>query len=142
MKKQFNALIGNDRLLLYTWAEALAAQNKTVEANEAATSALNLQSGAVDKVMQHIEVAKQLQQWGLYDWAAQEYRHVIAIADKAGAPSDEGLAAASALSELLHEQGDDLAAAEALRDVVQKVGAAQAANAQVAKRTLGEIPRK
>ena len=89
--------------------------------------------------MQHIDVAKELQQWGLFDWTAQEYRHIIEIADKAGAPSDEGLAASSALSELLHEQGDDLAAAEVLQGVVKKVGAAQPANAQVAKRTLGEI---
>ena len=88
------------------------------------------------EIFQHRMMAMTLQQRGLFAWSKREYRHVIGK----GLPTGElTLRTQYQLSEMMHDQAEDLDAAEVLQQVIQAVGAGRPAEAPVAGRTMGEV---
>ena len=101
--------------LLYRLAEASRAQGDDEKASQIAARALALNA---EEPRSHIEVAVSLRDRGLIDWAENEFRHVISLGP-AGSPTV--LFAQSALSEMLHDQGRSLAAAEVLEGAIEAI---------------------
>lgn len=115
--KRFGDRIQREPILLYTLAQAQQAQGNEKEAQQTADRARALNEGtAFDNLLQHYEAARELQRRGMHKWCQQEYRHVIQ-ADKNG--EFITFYAWLSLSELLHDQGDDLAAAQVWGDAVR-----------------------
>jgi tetratricopeptide (TPR) repeat protein len=117
---RFAPQIAAEPMLTYALAEAMLAQGKKDRAEELARRALLLNPGKDTGALEnHLLTAVSLQQRGLFSWALKEYRHVIA----GGRPTDEMAQRARIIAaEMLHDQIDDLAAGEMLRDAVNAVG--------------------
>jgi tetratricopeptide (TPR) repeat protein len=109
--KRFDAQFRNDWSLLYLLAEARQAQGKTDEARELAERAFQLGG---EEPTRHWRAAAYLQQRGQYAWAEAEYRKVIEIGPRGSRPA---LYAARWLAEMLHDQGADQKAGEALKEI-------------------------
>ena len=109
---RFAASFEADPQLLYTLAQALAAEGKAEKANEAADRALHLNP---DRADEHRILAFVLQHRGLVDWSDREFRHVI---DMKGAPLDVqgiSLKARFGLAESLHDRSLDREAGEVMQ---------------------------
>lgn len=106
--KRYADRFEQDPVLLYTLAEACKVQHKPELADELVARALKLND---QNQRRHMAVALKLKQRGLFPWAEQEFRHAIDI----GPPGQaDTLWAQSLLAEMLHDQGQELAAAKAL----------------------------
>jgi tetratricopeptide (TPR) repeat protein len=134
---KFTAQFNENAVLLYTLAQAYAAQGDQSRAEKAAQRAERLSPGnTTQELVPHLITAFQLRQRGLFTWAEREYRHVIA----SGAAEYSLVATAHfGLSEMLHDQGQDLPAAELLQAVVAAVEKHQPVEEEVAGRATGEI---
>lgn len=104
-------------MLQYRLAFAYRALNDESKANEAAKIALE---NVEVEPQYHLEMAENLQQDGLFEWAELEYRHVVAAMDEEPA---EAVRAALYLSELLHDLGRESAAGEVLKSLVETIEA-------------------
>ncbi|MEX2560556.1 MAG: tetratricopeptide repeat protein, partial [Pirellulales bacterium] len=111
--KRFADRIEQDPLLLYTLADARDAQGNEALARETAERALKLNEG---DQRQHWIVADALQRRGQRKWAEGEYNLVIGQGEP-GAPIT--LISQFRLAELMHDRGDDLAAAGVLEAAVK-----------------------
>jgi len=101
--------------LLYHLAEAQADQGQKQPAEETAARARALNSGKnATALFAHWEVAESLRRRGLFSWAEAEYRHVI----DAKVPEFMVLGH-TRLSEMRHDQGKHLAAAETLEEMLR-----------------------
>ena len=107
---RFGQTFDHNPMLLYTLAEARLAQGKEALAGQIAAKALALSGEDIER---HAIVAADLQKQGMHRWAEQEYRRIIAIGPPGNSPGAYRL-----LSELLHDQGKELAAGEALKQFV------------------------
>lgn len=109
--KRFDAQFRGDWSLLYLLAEARQAQGKTDEARELAERAFQLGG---EEPTRHWRAAAYLQQRGQDEWAEREYRKVIEIGPRGSRPA---LYAARWLAEMLHDQGKDKEAGDALKKI-------------------------
>ena len=101
--------------LFYYSALAQAGQGDEASAEETAERARQFGSiRSSRRLRARIDVALALTQRGRFRWAELEFRHVL----DAGLPSAKVRAGAS-FSETLHDQGDNLAAAKVLEEVLQ-----------------------
>ncbi|HEY4311219.1 MAG TPA: hypothetical protein VGN12_17345 [Pirellulales bacterium] len=107
--KRFAERIDHEPILLYTLAQAQQARGNEQQGQELADKALGLNQGdAFDKLVQHVEAARELQRRGMIAWCQREFMHVI----NTGGPGDFiTIFAQRGLSELAHDQGDDRLAA-------------------------------
>jgi tetratricopeptide (TPR) repeat protein len=112
LAQQFPARFADQATLCYRLAEAQLRQGQREPAEQTAQRALQIR---IESPAEHVPMAYALQERGLFDWAEREYRRVIQ-AGPAGALHD--LRARSALSEMLHDQGRELPAAEVLQGTV------------------------
>ncbi|HZL90330.1 MAG TPA: hypothetical protein VFB96_18335 [Pirellulaceae bacterium] len=120
--------------LLYLRAEAFLKQKATEKAEELARQALEARP---DKLDDHRLAARELQKRGLFDWAEREFRGVIG---RATPGSDDELRARSALAEMFHDIGKELAAAEVLQGFVDVIDKDMAARDRAAQfRDLGSL---
>jgi tetratricopeptide (TPR) repeat protein len=95
-----------DPQLLYTLAQALAAEGKTKEAEETVDRAIKLNP---EQASEHFILAQALQRRSLLDWSDREYRQAFSIPS---APLNMILIARAHLAESLHDRGRDREAAE------------------------------
>lgn len=103
--------------LLYQQAEIELEQGKTEAAEETARRARERTSGSRrNRLSAHLPTARALRERGLFRWAEAEFRHVIA-----GGLSWAWGKAYLGLSDMFHDQGRHLAAAEARQEVVQAI---------------------
>jgi tetratricopeptide (TPR) repeat protein len=122
LAERFADRFARDSMLLYTLAQAQAAQGKDKLAEETADRARKLSPGRqVDEVVIHLMSAYHLRERGLFKWAQQEYRYVIETL-----PSGHQITATAqfGLSEMLHDQGEDLRAGEVLKPLVETIAKA------------------
>ena len=110
--EKFNAIFATDPLLLYVLAHAEQTLGADDAANKIADQAQNLNPTTAAK---HLVIASTLERQGWFDWSENEYRKVIQID---GLKSIYTHMAISQLSEMLHGQGADKKAAEALEPLV------------------------
>ncbi len=134
---RFPGRFDDDPMLLYTLAQAQAEQGKKDPAEQTAAKARALQAGPqAEQIVTHLMNAFALQRRGLFDWAEKEFRHVLAISS---AGHRLTITAYFGLSEMLHDQGRELAAAEALKPLVEWLDAMANAPDDIGGRTPGSI---
>ena len=134
---RFADRFARDSLLLYTLAQAQAAGGKNKLAEETVSRARKLNSGAqLEELVTHLMTAYALRQRGLFKWAEQEYRYVIG-----SAVTGQNLTATArfGLSEMLHDQGEDLRAAEVLKPLAEAIGKMEPLPEKIAGRAPGSI---
>jgi tetratricopeptide (TPR) repeat protein len=102
-----------DAFLLYRRAEAALRQGRTDEARALVAQALALK--ADDEPFLHVELAVDLQNRGLFDWAEQEYRRTIETSPQGTHPPVE---AAIRLGWMFHDLGRNHQAYEAFKQLV------------------------
>lgn len=106
-------------IFLYTLAQAQMAQGKKALAEETAQRAHALHSGPQpDDLVTHLMTAFTLRRRGLFAWAERELRYVIAKTTN----QNLAVTARSSLAEMLHDRGNELAAAEVLKPLVEAMG--------------------
>ena len=130
--ERFSEQFNESSILLYRLAEAHLKQDRSELAEQTAEQALKLNK---DSHQEHILAAYSLQQRGLFDWAEREYRHVL---DLGPTGSQHDLQARFLLSEMLHDIGRDLDAAQALQPAVDAMDADQ--NIEYLARRMGREP--
>jgi tetratricopeptide (TPR) repeat protein len=110
---RFPHVIADDAALMYLRAHAHVQLKQPEKAKELAAAALVLRPNNLDE---HLKVATQLSdKWGLFEYAELEYRDIM----RQSAPgSFHDFKARFQLSEQLHDQGRELAAAECLQPAV------------------------
>ncbi len=134
---RFASRFARDPKLLYTLAQAYKVQGKDVLAEETARQALGLHPGPrAEQLVAHLMTAYNLRQQGLFQWAEQEYRHVIATG---AAGHNYTVTAHYGLSEMFHDQGKDLPAAQVLDEAVQNFEKNKIVKKEYAGRTLNEV---
>ncbi|MHB8951652.1 MAG: tetratricopeptide repeat protein [Pirellulaceae bacterium] len=116
---QFPETFKHSPLLLYRLAEAYRQQGNQAKAEESAQQAL---AATPEGPENHLELAANLQQDGLFEWAEVEFRHVAKMMDSEPL---EAIRAKLYLSEMLHELRKDQAAAEVLQEVVNSIEESQ-----------------
>ena len=117
---RFPAQFAGNPLLLYTLYTVAQAQMEKGERNlaeQTAQRALALNQGnSPQQLFLHYEVARVLWQRGMLGWAEREFRYII---DASTAVDDIVLVASSLLGEMLHDQAEELKAAEVLDRLVK-----------------------
>lgn len=114
--ERFPDRFSHEPVLLYTVAQAQAEQGKKDQAEETAQKALKLNAGPqAEEVLLHLMAAFSLQRRGLAKWAEGEFRHVMAIS-----PMGHRFTSLAhlRLSEMLHDEGEELRAAEAIQPLI------------------------
>jgi len=116
---EFPLRFAGNALLLYAQAQAKAELGDDKAAEETAARARRLDPGNDrDSLNRHRLIAGTLRDRGLFDWAKQEYRYVI----ESGSPDFIiRMAAQSSFCEMLHDQGEDLQAADAAAELVKTI---------------------
>jgi len=102
-------------VLMYRMAELQMRRGEEELAQEIADRAVKTNE---DDHQEHIEAAYTLQERGLFKWSEREYRHVMKVAPSG---SLDELRSRFLLSEMLHDQGRELSAAEILQAVVDNM---------------------
>jgi len=125
LAQRFPPQFAADPELLYTLAQVYAEQGKKDQAAQAAERALQLNPGKQpEQLFRHLQAAESLRDRGRHDWSCREYEYVIAQCGEEHA--ELMVYASSYLANLLHDQGEHLAAAAALKRVVEAVDAGKA----------------
>jgi tetratricopeptide (TPR) repeat protein len=109
---RFEHVFTSDPLLMYTAAQSKHAQGRNKEADEMAEKAFQLIPTDLE---QHFETARLLMHRGIFEYSEREFRHVIA---KAPPETKAATDAQLELAEMLHDQEQELAAAEVLHSLV------------------------
>ena len=125
--ERFEDRFSSSAILLYRLAES---QRMRKQADRADATVLLARRLDPQQPKVHTEVAYGLQDRGLFDWAEQEYRYSL---EHAHPGSFEDIRARYFLSEMLHDHGNDQAAAQALQGVID----AASKDATVNKRMNG-----
>ena len=108
---RFSRQIDQNVSLLYAVADARAIQGKKDDAEKLAERACQL---SPEQMRLHLQAAYQLQKLGRFAWMEREYRTLI----QSPPTRSEPLQASLLLSEHLHDQGKDRAAADVLQPLV------------------------
>ena len=114
-ERRFAAKFAESGQLLYRLAEAKLKLGEVPLASELAEKAFKL-SG--NQLPQHVLAGQALAQKGLFEWAEREYREVLR-AGSLGTNLD--IQVRSVLSEMFHDQGEELKAVEVLKTLVEAV---------------------
>ncbi len=124
-------------VLLYSLAQACAERGEKKRAEETALRAFHLHPGKQeDELVHHCAVAEQLRDRGQFAWARREYQHVISQ----GSEEDElAIMSRLYLSEMLHEQGQDLDAAGVLEKLVRVIDAGKVTEAMLPGREIRDV---
>ncbi|MCL4206910.1 MAG: tetratricopeptide repeat protein [Pirellulaceae bacterium] len=130
--ERFAERFNDSPLLRYRLAEAQRRQDRRELAEQTAEQALKLNK---DNHQDHILAAYSLQERGLFDWAEREYRYVIELGP---AGSQHDLRTRFLLSEMLHDVGRNLDAAETLQPTVDAMNNDQ--NVEYLVRRIGREP--
>lgn len=109
---RFPQIFNDNATLLYYLAEAQLKQGQTELSAKTAQRALEHDS---DNLPAHNLIGYNLQERGSFAWAEREFRHVIQAGPVASATDVQ---ARVLLSELLHDQGRELPAAQALQGLI------------------------
>ena len=119
-----------DPPLLYALAQAYAEQGNKDRAEQTATRALKLHPGKQpEQLVKHFQTAGILRDRGQCAWARREFEHVI---EQSGQKQIELMMFARIyLARMLHDQGEDLAAATTLERLVQAIDAGKIAPAKL-----------
>lgn len=137
--ERFPAVFEANPLLLYRLAETQVKLGEKEKAEAIVQRALALRA---DNLEEHVRTGYELQEErGLIEWAEREFREVMKRAP-AGSVSD--FRSRFRLAELLHDQGKELPAGEALKpfcDLLAKDEAAQRTLASVGQKPAGIISR-
>ena len=134
---RFGPQIAVNPALLYRLADARLTQGDKQQAEDLAEQALKLYPGQQrEDLVRHYLTAMDLGKRGRFAWARREYQRII---DNAEAAKDIALRAHFTLAEMLHDQGEELDAAEVLQKAVESLGPNRPADVEVAGRTLGEL---
>ncbi|HZN35042.1 MAG TPA: hypothetical protein VFB80_14535 [Pirellulaceae bacterium] len=137
--QRFEKTVADNADLLYRQAETYQRLGRTEEAEVTAKKALALRP---ENLEEHLLIGFGLEEKrGMHAWAEREYREVIKAA-AAGSVAD--FKARFRLSELLHDQAQELLAAEALKpvcDLMQKDEAAKEACQRAYRSPEGVIAR-
>ena len=136
---RFAASFEADPQLLYTRAQALAAEGKAQQADEAAERARHLNP---ERAEDHRILALILQRRGLMDWSDREFRHVI---EMKGPPSETRVTALKArlgLAESLHDRSLDAEAGEVMQGAIDQLDSQLDSNQELARRAKSELHLK
>jgi tetratricopeptide (TPR) repeat protein len=119
LAERFPDLIAGEPLLLYGIAQAQAERGDSDRAEQTARRALALNPGdSFESMYQHLDAAVTLWQQGRLEWAEREFHQII----DGRAPANEIIIQAYyALGEMLHDQGEELKAAETLKGLFEGV---------------------
>ncbi|HZZ70648.1 MAG TPA: tetratricopeptide repeat protein [Pirellulales bacterium] len=115
---KFERPIEQNALLLYTVADARSLQGKTELAEKLASQAFALNR---EQLLSHLQAAALMQKRGQFTWMEREYRALIQLPPTRYEPMEARLL----LSECLHDQGQEKAAAEVLGPIVAPTRANQ-----------------
>jgi tetratricopeptide (TPR) repeat protein len=138
LARRFAAQFAAEPGLRYSLAMAYAEQDRKDQAEKTAKEAFLLHPGKQqDALLRHLLVARHLQQQGQFAWARREYEY---IAQVVGGEYDELRAMTqSLLAEMLHDQGQDLDAAETLKKLVQSLDSGKVNEAALGERKKNEV---
>jgi tetratricopeptide (TPR) repeat protein len=137
LAQRFHPQFRDHAVLLYTLAQAYAEQGDQARAEATAEQARKLNPGKeLEPLIFHFTTAHQLRQRGMFAWAEQEYRHVIA-----NGPAGHPLTATAylGLGEMFHDRGEDLQAAKVLEELIAAAEKEKPARTEIADRPPGEI---
>lgn len=117
--ERFSVRFEREPNLRYVLAQAYLEQGKKALAEKTAQEAFELLPGnRPERLVAHLITAYGLKERGMFAWADREYRHVLANS----APGHSyTMTAYYGLSEMLHDQAEDLEAADVLREAVEKI---------------------
>lgn len=116
---RFSSLFDSTPMLAYLQAEAHLARGDAAAVKRAIDKARAAYIKNSDDVFRmHMATANRLARRGKHDWAALEYRDIVA---RAGSRNPYTVAAYLGLSEMLHDQAEDQKAADALQEFFDKV---------------------
>jgi len=122
--------------LLYAAAAAQDAQGQKEKAEATAARARKVNERSLDDALAvRLTLARRLWQRGLVRWAEREYRDVIARKQTNG---PQALVACYGLSEMLHDQGEDLKASQVLEEALKAIGGRRPADAEINERRVSE----
>ena len=128
ISKRFAARFGSDAEFLYRLAEARMKQTRVEVAETLAKRAFELE---VDDAAEHERLGVVLQSRGMFQWAEREFRHAM----KVGPPGTIAHVEAHIyLSEMLHDQQQEMAAATALQDLVDLAEQDETVKQQITRR--------
>lgn len=131
LAQRFAKQLADEPGLLYALAEAYTQQGQKDRATEAAGRAFQLHPGKQPKeLLHHLVVAYHLRGRGQFAWARREFEHVIVQGGDAE-NAELRVMAQSVLAEMLHDQGQDLAAAETLQKLVADIDARKVTPAEL-----------
>jgi tetratricopeptide (TPR) repeat protein len=135
--QKFASRFAHVPLLLYALAQSQAAQGDPSRAEETSQRALALNPEPRNEAMVlHAQVARHLWLRGLFAWAEREYRYVI----EKGSPQHVLTTNSQfQLSEMLHDQGQDLKAAQILVACDEMLGKDRNGDEEIGNRTVKEI---
>ncbi len=137
LTERFAPRFAAEPVLLYSLAQACAERGEKQRAEETALRAFHLHPGKQEEqLVHHYAVAQQLRDRGQFAWARREYEHVIGQGSE-----EEELTVMSRiyLSEMLHEQGQDLDAAGALDKLVRAIDAGKVTEAMLFGREIRDV---
>ncbi|MEN6452512.1 MAG: hypothetical protein ABFC96_18640 [Thermoguttaceae bacterium] len=119
---KFSSRFATEPGLLYLLAEAYALQGKKDRAEDTASCALRINAGKSEQLlMQHLQAAEMLAVRGQFAWARREFDHVISHSGPD--PSQLTVEAWVRLAAMLHDQGQDLDAANTQEKLVRAIDA-------------------
>jgi len=137
LTERFACRFAAEPVLLYSLAQACAERGEKKRSEETALRAFHLHPGKQDEqLVHHYAVAQQLRERGQFAWARREYEHVISQGSE-----EEELTVMSRvyLSEMLHEQGQDLDAAGALEKLVRAIDTGKVTEAMLYGREARDV---
>ena len=114
LAKQHQQVFEENARLLYRLAEAKLRQGHIDKAQGMAERALSISESTEDF---RFDIATLLRDRGLFDWAEREFRQILDAEKKA---SSQSINSAFWLSEMLHDQQRELAAAEVLAPICER----------------------
>ena len=124
--------------LLYALAQAYSEQGKKDQAEQTATRAIKLHPGKQkEQLLNHLRTAEVLRDRGQHAWARREYEHVI---EQSGQQQVELVMIARIyLAEMLHDQGENLDAANTLEEMFRAIDAGKADAAKLYGGNVNEL---
>ena len=139
LASRFPAQFAAEPGLLYSLAQAYVEQGRKEAAEETALRAFHLNPGKQQRqLIHHLMAAQHLRQQGQFAWARREFEHVAETHD--GVEHDDLTAMAlSMLAEMLHDQGQDMNAANALGKIIAAIDSGKIANPELNGRRPSEV---
>lgn len=139
LAQRFAPQFAADPSLQYLLAVAYSEQGEKDRAEEAANRAFRSHPGKQAKELAfHYAVAQHLRTRGQVAWARREFEHVIT--QGADAENDELRTSSQTwLAEMLHDQGQDLDAAQTLEKLVEAIDAGKVTENELGGRKAGEV---